>query len=299
MIKAIFILGPTAVGKTSLAVELSKKIRSQLISADSVQVFCDANIISGKDHPRDVAIELIDVVSPRGSYSVADYKKDAERVIAEAIEKNRMPIIVGGTGFYAESLISNIDTLLIPQDILLRQELDKLSKEELQIELKRISPKKYESLNNSDVNNKRRLVRAIEIERSDVDVKSAAVFKREEVLLLGLKISMGELRLIVADRVKTRIKMGAIGEAKELYSFYDSLSSQIKNANGYRQLFSYLNGDIDLDLACEKWITVEYQHAKKQMTWFERDKSIQWFDVGNSGFREDALSFVFSSLTTP
>ncbi len=299
MIKAIFILGPTAVGKTSLAVELSKKIRSQLISADSVQVFCNADIISGKDHPKDALIELIDVVSPYGSYSVADYKKDAERVIKKAVKEKKIPIIVGGTGLYSESLISNIDTLFIPRNLALRKELDKLSKEELQIKLKRLNSKKYESMNNSDVNNKRRLVRAIEVESSDGNINSAPVFKREEVLLLGLRMSMDELRLIVAKRVKARIKMGAISEAKKLYSFYESLSSQIKNANGYRELFSYLSDNTSLDLACEKWITVEYQHAKKQMTWFSRDKSIHWFDVSKKGFERDAFSLVLSSLNTP
>ena len=137
MKKALFIVGPTAVGKTKLAVEVSQKIPSVLISADSIQVYRGANIISGKDHPKDTKIELIDVIPPTESFSVRDFVHRVKAIV-EPLEQQILPVIVGGTGLYVNSLFSKIDTVNIPQNESLREELSQLDTEALQEKLKEV-----------------------------------------------------------------------------------------------------------------------------------------------------------------
>ena len=188
MKKLLVILGPTATGKTDLALYLAKKFNGELVSCDSRQIYGGLDIGTGKMPSNStyevkrirpcrsndigyweidgIKIWMYDVVSPKKQYSVADYVKDADRVIGEIRAKGKLPIIVGGTGLYLKAIFEGLPNLAIPVDKKLRNRLAKLSKAELQEKLKKVSPEKWESLNQSDRENSRRLIRAIELDIS-------------------------------------------------------------------------------------------------------------------------------------
>ncbi|HVZ67175.1 MAG TPA: tRNA (adenosine(37)-N6)-dimethylallyltransferase MiaA [Patescibacteria group bacterium] len=306
MKKAIFIVGPTATGKTDLALKIYNQILvspvksgSVLISADAVQVFRSADIISGKDLDilGDTPIENIDVVDPTDSFSIKDFKKKTELAIKEAQETDRLPIVVGGTGYYFDALFSSIDTLSIKPNKKLRKELEEKSLEELQKYLGGIDQAKLASMNNSDVNNKRRIIRAIEVIKLGVKKSYSPIFAKEDVLFIGLKMDRNKLKDKIKKRVEDRIKNGALDEARRLFVDYDKLSPQLKSANGYKQLFSYLSGKINFEEAIDRWVIADSQHAKKQMTWFRKNDQINWFDVGDKDFEKDVFRLVKKSFT--
>ncbi|MBI4092034.1 MAG: tRNA (adenosine(37)-N6)-dimethylallyltransferase MiaA [Candidatus Levybacteria bacterium] len=295
MKKAIFIVGPTSVGKTDLALKISKLLPSILISADSVQVYRGADIISGKD--KSVSTYLVDILSPSQSFSVREFIEKVRPLVEKAKKENKIPIIVGGTGFYMDSLFGKIETINIPPNQKLREKLESLSLEKLQENLRNLSPERFNKMNKSDVKNRRRLVRAIEVSISDRMIdhtknNSTAVLRESEVLIIGLKTSMDDLKERIIARVKKRLKMGAINEAKELFKNYEQLSSQLRKASGYKELFDYLAGKIKLEEAKEKWVISDYQYAKRQMTWFKKNKNIVWFDIGQPGFEERILRLI-------
>ncbi|OGH16510.1 MAG: tRNA (adenosine(37)-N6)-dimethylallyltransferase MiaA [Candidatus Levybacteria bacterium RIFCSPHIGHO2_02_FULL_40_18] len=278
--KAIFIVGPTAVGKTDLAFGISKVIPSILISADSVQAYRGADIISGKD--KSVKTYLLDVAPATQPFSVRDFVENVRHIVKKARLEGRIPIVVGGTGFYIDALFRKIDTLSIPPNQVLREKLEKLTVKKLQEKLKKLSLDRFLKMNKSDVSNKRRLIRAIEIAQSKKrNIKSdESIFNPSEVLIIGLKASMDNLRKRIADRVEKRLAIGAVDEAKELFKEYEHLSPQLKTANGYRQLFEYLKGKLTYNVAKEAWINSEVKTARNQMTWLKKNKNIKWFDIG-------------------
>lgn len=298
MKKAVFIVGITSVGKTALAVYLSEKIPSVLISADSVQVYKGADIISGKDHPKGTKLYLVDLVSPQENFSVKDFQDMARPIIEQAFRDLKIPIIVGGTGFYIESLLRSIETLDIPPNKKLRKSLETLTVIELQEKLKEINPVRFEKMNNSDVNNKRRLIRAIEtaqVQGRTLGINEP-VLKEEDVLLVGLRASKEDLRKRIEIRTQERIKMGALLEAQMLFDNYKNLSSQIKSAAGYKQLFDFLENRTTFEEAIEKWVIAEMQLAKKQTTWFKRMDDIVWFDAEKPRLKESILRLITHEL---
>jgi len=309
MIRAIFIVGPTAVGKTALAINLSKKIPSILISADSIQVYKSADIISGKDHPKNIKIELVDILPPQTPFNVRDFVDKVQTIINNPKNQLRIPIIVGGTGLYVKSLFSSIETINVKPNKKLRDKYNKFSIEQLQKELKRLDSNRYGQMNESDIQNPRRLIRAIEICMIDHIVEiSKSVFNEDEVLIIGLASSDVELRKRIAMRVLARVEEGAKDEAKKLFEDYDNLAPQLKTANGYKQMFEYLrNSSFTPEVKeppprgweemIEKWITADYQHAKKQMTYFKKLKNINWFDISDKGFEEKISELI--SLSFP
>jgi len=295
--KAIFIVGPTAVGKTDLAFKISKLLPSILISADSVQVYRGANIISGKD--KTFPTQLLDIVDPTGQFSVRNFVQLVRPIVKKAHSEQKIPIIVGGIGFYVDALFGKIDTISIPPSKDLREKLEKLNVHMLQEKLKKLSPERFYRMNNSDVNNKRRLIRAIEVARSTGSGQAGsnlpetkAVFIPQEVLMIGLKTSTENLRKRIIARAEERIKMGALDEAKNLFENYEQLSSQLRKASGYKELFDYLKGKLTYDVAKQEWINSEVKTAKNQMTWFKKNKNIVWFDVGQPGFEERILMLI-------
>lgn len=292
MKKAIFIVGPTAVGKTDLAFEVSRTFPSVLISADSVQVFRGADIISGKD--KKFPTELLDVIKPTQSFSVRDFVERVRPHVEKASREHKIPIIVGGTGFYVDAIFGKIDTIAIPPNKDLRLNLEKLTIKALQEKLRKVNLARFKKMNNSDVNNPRRLIRAIEVGSRISRVKS--VFLEKDVLIIGLKTSMDNLKVRIEKRVKKRIKMGALSEAQKLFENYDTLSSQLKSANGYRELFDFLLGNVTLEKAIEKWANADYLHAKNQMTWFKKNKKILWFDIDSPNFQKEAVNIIKRDL---
>lgn len=304
-------MGPTATGKTALALELASKLNGALISADSVQVFKGLDIISGKDIPKNTPfikqpelekngyntgyftyfntpIYLLDVVEPTSSFSVSQFHEGAKKAIDVIAKNRRLPIVVGGTGLYVSSLLNPIATSRIEPDLELRKEFEQLDVSSLQNRLKKINEKKFSSLNNSDINNKRRLIRAIEVSvYQALSDKLPITNPQYESLVIGLQCPREILKQRIDERVQERMENGALEEAKHLFQNYKYLSKQVKDANGYKQIFSYLKNEINLDEAIYRWKISEYRHAKNQMTWFRKYGDVMWFDITHDGYEID------------
>ena len=307
--KAIFIVGPTAVGKTGLAFELAQKYNGQLISADSVQVYKGLDIISGKDLPHDskfvplpqlsnrkihagyysnnssAPIHLLDVVEPTVSFNVSDFQSLASNTLDLTFHKRKLPIVVGGTGLYIESLILGLDIAAKP-DLKLRSELEHLDLFELQAKLYEINNTKLEYMNNSDRSNPRRLIRAIEISSypPTTNHKSLSNFQS---LVIGLKCKREVLKQRIDKRVDARLKNGAVKEAQLLFENYEKLAQQVRDANGYKQIFGYFKKESSLDEAIYRWKISEYHHAKNQMTWFRKYGNVNWFDIEEKDHKKE------------
>ena len=297
MKKVLLVVGPTAIGKTSLAKRLSSKFNGAMLNADSRQVYKDLNVISGKDIPSEtpykrgfyilngIKLYLFDLVKPSEDFSVNKYLDFAVPLIEEISKQNILPVVTGGTGFYIKALIDGVETVNIPPNLELRKNLEKASLKELQEELENRDPKKFKKLNNSDVSNKRRLIRAIEI--SELKNKGHINLKKLEgydFKIIGLKAEPELIKKRIDKRINERLENGALEEAKSLFNDYDKLSEQVKTSIGYRELFEFLKKTLILGEAIEKWRISEYQLVKKQMTWFKKDKRIDWFDINNSTY---------------
>lgn len=330
MKKLICIVGPTATGKTALALQAAQKFSGSLINADSRQVFKKLDIISGKDIPTDcqfvltdllsnspysigyyniknIPLYLTDIVEPSYEFSVNDFMKVVPPVLDQLKTQNKLPILVGGTGFYIKSLLDGVDTVLIPPIEELRIELEKKTIEELQNQLQSLDSDRFEQMNNSDRNNSRRLIRAIEVETSKrvrplhFAEKIASIGIRPlnheyEVLMIGLAASREVIQSRIDQRVKSRLDQGALKEVEELFESYNSLSNNVKTSSGYQQLFEYLKGEVSLEVAIENWKKTEYLIAKKQMTWFKKEKRVEWFDIEDSNYEINVLRLIQTFL---
>jgi len=310
MSKVLFVVGPTASGKTDMALYLADKFSGILINADSVQVYKELDIVSGKDLPQtseflkiktdgnldlgiyffgNIQIYLLDVVPPSYEFNVSDFKKIANSLIEKLSSKN-LPIVVGGTGFYIKALTQTIDTISIPRDEKLRDKLLKFSVLKLQNLLRKNDIEKFMSLNESDIKNSRRLIRAIEV--AFWKAKNNTVFDKKkrsfDTLFIGLKAGRDFIEKRIEKRVDMRMKTGALDEAKSLFKKYNKLSSQVKNASGYKQLFEYLKGEYSLEDSIIRWKTSEISIVKKQMTFFSKNKEIKWFDIEDKNYKKDA-----------
>ncbi len=314
----IYIIGPTASGKTSLAVDIARSFSGDLLSADSIQAYAQLDIISGKDLDQDsdfVEIEkidncrigyhtiggirtyLLDIVSPTYSFQVSDFYKCATRCIDIIREGKRIPIVVGGTTLYIKSLLYSIGSLPIPPNLALREDLGKKSLEEVKNVLRNKSFTTYSRLNESELGNKRRLIRKIEIEIG-TDTKPDSYISNivQKPVLIGLYCERQELRKRIDFRVDQRINEGAFEEVEKLFGDYTHISPQVKTANGYKQLFGFFRDEYSKDEAIQRWKYSEYRHAKNQMTYFKKYLQAEWFDISETNFKEKVFNFVKEAI---
>jgi len=275
--KLIVILGPTAVGKSNLAVKLAKIFNGEIISADSRQVYKGLDIGTGKITKKEmqgVPHHLLDITSPRRRFSVAQYKKLAFKAIQKIYQKKRIPILVGGTGFYIQAVVDNLLLPKVKPDWQLRKKLEKKSTQELYEILKKIDSQRAKTI---DKNNPRRLIRAIEIVKKTK--KPIPVLKKEQkfnVLMIGLKKSPNELKKLIKKRLLKRLKQGMIAEVKKLKK--SGLSWQRLDEFGleYRYISYFLQNKLNYEQMINR-LQKEIEHfAKRQMTWFKKDKRIVW-----------------------
>ncbi len=278
--KILVILGPTATGKSDLAIKLAKKYRGEVISADSRQVYKGLDIGTGKITEKEmqgVHHWLIDVVSPKKTFTVADWKKLSEEKIAIMKKRSKLPIICGGTGFYIQSIVDGLVLPEVPPDIKLRKKLETKSLEELVSMLKKLDP---ERLKNIDQKNPVRLIRAIEIAKSLGKVPKIKMEKSQyDFLQIGLDLPEEDLKKKIYNRLKKRINSGMIEEISSLHK--KGLSWDRMNELGleYRYIAQYLQKKISKDQMIEKLNTEIYKYSKRQKTWFKRDKNIKWFNL--------------------
>ena len=266
--KVIVILGQTATGKSNLAVKIAKKIRAEIISADSRQVYKGLDIGTGKitrKEMKGIPHHLLDVANPKRKFTVSQYKKLAEEKIKEILARNKTPIICGGTGFYIDAITKGIIFPDVPPNVKLRKVLEKKSASQLFEILKKLDKRRAKDI---DSKNKVRLIRAIEIAKALGKVpkitKGGPSYK---LVKIGLYLSPDKLKKKIEQRVKKMFQNGLLKEIKKLER--SGISDKRLKEFG----FEYYKP------IPEKVIRETLKYAKRQMTWFKRDKEIKWFDA--------------------
>lgn len=285
----IIITGQTATGKTKLALEFAQKYNGELINFDSRQIYKYLDIITGKDKElltmkqwNNVTIWLYDIVDPNQYFSSFDFVKQVTPIIEDIKKRGKTPILVGGTYLYLKHLLYGIDDNNSPPNFKLREKLNSKSVKELQDILKKLSLQSFNRLNNSDVNNPRRLIRKIEIASS-----KGTLFIRTDLIrtdlpktFIGLRYKdKSKLRQVIEKRVEERLENGAIDEVKKILKMgYKQNDSGLKTI-GYQQIIKYLKGELTKEKAVEEWINKEVQYAKRQVTFMKKDKNISWREI--------------------
>ncbi len=352
MKKLLVIYGPTATGKTSLALSLARKFNGELISADSRQVYKGMDIGTGKDIPKNARFKILDLgytnkklgyyeiqetklwgydlVEPERDFSVAQYISIAEKIINNIWNRKKLPILVGGTGFYIKGVVDGINTLQIPRNEVLRRALEEKSADELLKILTKTDPVKSERMNVSDRKNPRRLIRAIEVAKYNKNIKTVLMIRiistdEIESLFIGLTAPRDLLNERIEKRVEDRLKQGIEKEIVNLLKGGVSSNGQSMQSLGYKQWKDYFekfydfgyekrntenteekSEDIEIDntegteltenterkKATELWKQAEKQYAKRQITWFKKDKRIRWFDISKKNWRNDVEKVV-------
>jgi len=274
--KVLVILGPNASGKSALAVNLARRFNGEVISADSRQVYRGLDIGSGKITKREMRCiphHLLDVADPKRQYSAGAYTKAAQKVIRYVVQKNKLPIFCGGTGFYIDSALGSISLPEIPPNAKLRKQLGKKSAAQLFAILKKLDPRRAREI---DRHNPVRLIRAIEIAKALGKVPPLKQASLYGVLKIGIKLPDTELKRRIHRRLLARMKAGMVAEAKRLHQ--KGLSWKRMEALGleYRYLAHYLQGNLTKAEMLEKLEREIWRYAKRQMRWFKRDASIIW-----------------------
>jgi len=294
--KLIVILGPTASGKSELAIKLAKKFNNEVISADSRQVYKGMDIGTGKVTPdtknssnfstgqakkkyifthKGIPHYCIDVASPKRKFTVIQYRKLALRAINKILKRGKIPILCGGTGFYIQAVVDGIVIPEVKPDWKLRKKLEKKSTEELFEILKKLNPKRAKKI---DKKNPRRLIRAIEIILKTK--KPVPTFKKKTlhypVLMIGIKKSTEELKKLIKKRLLKRFENGMIKEMKKLRKSGLSWKRLEEFGLEYRWIARYLQNKISKKEMIEK-LQKDIEHfAKRQMTWWKSDRRIFW-----------------------
>ncbi len=272
--KVLVILGPTASGKTSLGVKLASKLKGEIISADSRQVFRGMDIGTGKDLGEygKIPYHLIDVANPEEEFNLAKYQKLAGKAIKDILSRGKLPIIVGGTGLYLQAIVDGYDLDKNVPDPKRRAELTAMSVSELYKILEKEKPEFANSINNSDKNNPRRLIRYIEIMESGVTPKKISKKTTPyDFLLLGLQQDDEVMRARIIKRLKDRLdNENMIGEIESLIDNGVSLSRLNDFGLEYRHIAWYLQDKLTYDEMVERLGIAIYRFAKRQKTWFKR-----------------------------
>lgn len=279
-IKLLAVVGPTAVGKTALGIELAKQFNGEIISGDSQQVYRQLDIGTAKATPEEQAEavhHLIDVRNVDETYSVYDFVQEASAAISEIVSRGKLPIIVGGTGLYLQSLLEGYHLGgQVDQDKVLtyRKELDLLSDDEL---FEKIAEQKIEI---SQIN-RRRAIRALELAKFGKDLENKET--DYDAYLIGLN----DDRQVLYDRINRRVDLmvenGVLDEAKWLYDNYREV--QAARAIGYKELFPYFSGEDSLENCVEKLKQNTRRFAKRQLTWFRNRMAVQFYNVSETDFK--------------
>ncbi|MEX2405687.1 MAG: tRNA (adenosine(37)-N6)-dimethylallyltransferase MiaA [Candidatus Paceibacterota bacterium] len=292
--KLLVILGPTASGKSDLAVECALNFNGEVVSADSRQVYEGLDIATGKitqEEMRGIPHHLLDVARPQEQYSVALYKEAADEVIEDVHARGKLPILAGGTGFYIQAIVDNMMLPDVGPNQMLREQLQEKSVEELRSILKELDPRREEDITQD---NPRRLIRAIEIAKELGHVPKVQKEVRFNTLQIGLKPKKKELKRRIQIRTQQRLERGMIEEVEELYKEGLSLKRMRELGLEYEHLADYLEDKIDTEELVQSIERDDWRYARQQIKWFKRDKRIKWFSPENP---EEILAHIKEWLT--
>ncbi len=289
--KLIVVCGPTASGKSDLAVRIGKAVDGEVVSADSRQIYKGMNIGTGKITHREmkgIPHHMLDVASPKRRYTVQDFKKNAEHAMDKILIKNKVPILCGGTGFYIEAVVDNIVYPNVPPDPLLRKKLNAMDPSMLMTMIKKLDPTRAAML---DPSNKVRIVRAIEIASALGAVPPVKKEPRYDTLMIGITIPEADLRQKIEKRLHKRMRQGMIEEVKELHRKGLSWKRMEEIGLEYRYIARYLEGKLTKKEMFDQLSFEIWHYAKRQMTWFKREKRIEWYSP-------DAAALVLRRVNT-
>ncbi len=288
--KGIVLAGPTGVGKTDLSLKLARLLDADIISADSAQVYKEMNIGTAKirvEEMEGIRHYMLDVLPPTEKYSVGEYQRAVDKILAEKEAENRPVILTGGTGLYINSVVNGLSALpeSNPQ---LRDELMELSVDELYEKLTELDPEAAETIHK---NNKKRVERAVEVclmtgEKFSVLSKKNIKNNNYDFLKVCLTRDREILYKRIDMRVDIMMEQGLLSEVETLYKKYGGEILRKINIIGYTQLIDYLEGNISLETAVDFIKRDSRRYAKRQMTWFNNDKEYIWFDLENQSENE-------------
>ncbi|OGY18811.1 MAG: tRNA (adenosine(37)-N6)-dimethylallyltransferase MiaA [Candidatus Chisholmbacteria bacterium RIFCSPLOWO2_01_FULL_50_28] len=319
--KLLIIAGPTATGKTSLALTLANKFNGELISADSRQVYIGMDLGTGKDLPKNlkpqtsklmwrgkpiryysvggVRIWGYDLVKPDEVFNAAFFEEIAWMVIKNTWRQGKLPVLVGGTGLYLKAVTEPLITLHIPPDKKLRRSVEQESVTELQHRLINLDKEHFNRMNNSDKQNKRRLVRAIELARNNTKVNKTLAGGEKETLLaetsilkIGLKAPKPLLDKRIGERVDVRIKQGAKNEVRQLIKQGYTFDLISMSGMGYRHWKPYFEGTTTREEVARRWKFDEHDYARRQLTWFKKDQAVRWYDITETNWQKRVVGLV-------
>ena len=292
--KIIAICGPTASGKTGLAIELAKILNGEIISADSMQIYKELNIGTAKPVSAEMAGVphfLIDIVSVKSDsfFNVAEYIKHAGECARDILNRGKLPIICGGTGLYIDNFINNTKFTECENDLEYRQYLEQFASAELHSQLLEIDPQSAELIH---ANNKKRIIRALEIykitgrTKSEIDGESRLADSEYDFIKIGLRYNNRELLYErINKRVDIMLETGLADEVENLLEYKDNIKRT--GAIGYIELFEYFEGVSGLDEAVQKIKQNTRRYAKRQITWFKRDNNTRWIDTDEQNLNKN------------
>lgn len=296
----IVIIGPTASGKTSLAIKIAKKYNTEIISADSRQFYREIPIGTAapqNDEMQGVKHHFVGSLSVSDYFNVSAFEQQVLQLLEKKFEDTKIMLMVGGSGLYIDAVCKGIDDLPDANEEL-RAELNKLFDEEgltaLQQKLKQLDPEYFKQV---DLNNPKRILRALEVsiqtgkpysnQRRGIEIERSF-----NIVKIGLEVPREQLIERIDSRLNSMLTEGWLEEAKSVLPFKNK---NALNTVGYKELFKYLENEWSLELAIEKIKTNTRRYAKRQMTWFKRDKDIEWFSPDDI---EGVIHFIDKRITT-
>lgn len=276
--KVIAVVGPTASGKTKLAIELAHKLNGEVVSADSRLVYKGFDIASAKptmEEREGIPHHLIDIVEPEFNYSAGNYIEDAKRAIEDILSRNKTPIVAGGTGLYFRVLLEHYDLPKVETDFELRANLEKRSKEDLLEELEKVDKITYERIKDANL---RRIIRALELIKTLKKPLSEIQLEKEPEYNVEWIMPEIPSREWLYDRINKRVdimvEMGIIDETKNLIAKHGRIGN-IVDTIGYKEILTYLDGQATLDSALDKLKQHSRNYAKRQLTWFRKNPNLE------------------------
>ncbi len=306
--RLLIICGPTVSGKTSLGLKLARLFSGEIISADSRQVYKGMDIITGKDLSASskakhgfydfdgIKVWGLDLVKPNQEFSAAHWLNFSHKIIKSIWQRKKLPMIVGGTGFWIKMLLDPGDSIGIPPDWELRKELSDWSIDKLSNYLKKLDKKRWEEMNQSDRNNPRRLIRAIEL-ASFSHKPNKPTQTNYDSLIIGLKAPKKFLYQRIDQRVKQRFKQGAEKEVKDLLRKGYSWDLASMTGIGYQEWREYFEGFKTKDEIIQAWKYSEHAYTRRQLTFFKKllrqaqDKS-RWFNIKKKNWQQEVVKLV-------
>ena len=284
-IKLIAVVGPTASGKTALGVEIAKRFNGEVVSADSMQIYKGMDIATAKptaEEMQGIPHHLIDYVEPEETFSVARYIEDAEKAIADILSRNKLPVIVGGTGLYVDSLLNGLRFAEEPDDDNVRAELTELSKQHgnqyMHDMLSEIDPEYAKGLHPNNIG---RVIRAIELYRLTGKTMSQQIEESKQIpskyspIMLGIDcLEREKLYQRINLRVDMMLKGGILDEAREFYKNHNAKTAA--QAIGCKEFLNYFTNQKSLEQCVEDLKRETRRYAKRQLTWFRRNENIHW-----------------------